>query len=165
MSSSSPPCQGMVTYWSPLSGFGFVRSEEMPGRFTIYRDSFPGHVDEVNLIRRMVRFKMEDMSGDVLEKFELVTTRERTWSERVQDCNGTEKFVVDADPFWYDTTEEEDLMMKRIKSLAVAVLHTAVHTVHLHESKQQDATNSSLVYIVHGDPIFFPTNPIFFPSI
>ena len=30
----------------------------------------------------------------------------------------------------------EDLMMKRIKSLAVAVLHTAIHTVRLHEASQ-----------------------------
>ena len=27
-------------------------------------------------------------------------------------------------------------MMARIKSLAVAVLHTAIHTVHLHEARQ-----------------------------
>ena len=30
----------------------------------------------------------------------------------------------------------EQLMLARIKSLAVTVLHSAVHTVHLHDSKQ-----------------------------
>jgi len=35
-----------------------------------------------------------------------------------------------------ETLVTEDLMMKRIKGLAVAVLHAAVHTVHLHEAKQ-----------------------------
>ena len=35
-----------------------------------------------------------------------------------------------------DALNTEDLMMKRIKSLAVAVLHTAIHTVRLHEAAQ-----------------------------
>ena len=35
-----------------------------------------------------------------------------------------------------ETLVTEELMMKRIKGLAVAVLHAAVHTVHLHEAKQ-----------------------------
>ena len=35
-----------------------------------------------------------------------------------------------------DSLNTEQLMMARIKSLAVAVLHTAIHTVHLHEARQ-----------------------------
>ena len=50
-----------------------------------------------------------------------------------------------------DTLNTEDLMMKRIKSLAVAVLHTAVHTVHLHESKQlPDETCKTFTARVRG---------------
>ena len=32
--------------------------------------------------------------------------------------------------------DTEDKMMRRIKSLAVSVLHAAVHTVHLQEAEQ-----------------------------
>ena len=53
---------------------------------TIYRDSFMwGMVEEVSLERRMVRFKIEDSTTDVIRNAELVPVRERTWSERVQE--------------------------------------------------------------------------------
>merc|ERR1719233_1349446 len=40
----------------------------------------------------MVRFNVEDISGDVLTKFEFIPTRERerTWSERVQESPAAE---------------------------------------------------------------------------
>ena len=47
---------------------------------TIYRDSFlGGMVDEVSMERRMVRFKIEDSTTDVISNVELVPVRERTW--------------------------------------------------------------------------------------
>ena len=35
-----------------------------------------------------------------------------------------------------DSLNTDQLMMARTKSLAIAVLHTAIHTVHLHEARQ-----------------------------
>ena len=79
---------GTVTYWSCVAGYGFVRSPQVAGRMTIYRDSFlGGKVEEVSLERRMVIFKIEDSTTDVIRKVELVPVRERTWSERVQDSD------------------------------------------------------------------------------
>ena len=50
-----------------------------------------------------------------------------------------------------DSLNTEQLMLQRIKSLAVAVLHTAVHTVHLHESKQlPDETCKTFAARVRG---------------
>ena len=50
-----------------------------------------------------------------------------------------------------DSLNTEKLMLQRIKSLAVAVLHTAVHTVHLHESKQlPDETCKTFAARVRG---------------
>ena len=55
---------------------------------TIYRDSFlGGMVDEVSMERRMVRFKIEDSTTDVISNVELVPVRERSWSERVHDSD------------------------------------------------------------------------------
>ena len=59
---------------------------------TIYRDNFlGGMVDEVSLERRMVRFRIEDISTDVLRNVEVLPIRERTWSERVQDSDVAER--------------------------------------------------------------------------
>ena len=43
-----------------------------------------------------------------------------------------------------DALNTEDLMMKRIKSLAVAMLHKAVHTARLHKAAQGVRTNVCL---------------------
>ena len=50
-----------------------------------------------------------------------------------------------------DSLNTEQLMMARIKSLAVAVLHTAIHTVHLHEARQiPDETTKAFAARVRG---------------
>ena len=88
----SSPYNGKVTYWSCVLGYGFVRSEQLPGRLTVYRDSFMGEkVGEDSLEGRMVRFKLqEDPSSrmEVIKNVELMSIRERTWSEMVQECEG-----------------------------------------------------------------------------
>ena len=57
---------GRVTYWSCVAGYGFVRSSQVAGRMTIYRDSFMGgRVEKVSLGWMRVRFKMEDTTADV----------------------------------------------------------------------------------------------------
>ena len=95
---------GFVTLWSPVSGYGFVRSDQALGRLTIYRGSFLGKIDEVNLVRRMVRFNVKDIKGDVLTKLEIIPGRERTWSERVQDSSAD---VTEVDSIKEQETKED----------------------------------------------------------
>jgi hypothetical protein len=60
MSTISSSHTGRVTYWSCVAGYGFVRSSQVAGRMTIYRDSLIGvMVEEVSLARRMVRFRLK----------------------------------------------------------------------------------------------------------
>ena len=60
MSTISSSHTGIVTYWSCVAGYGFVRSSQVAGRMTIYRDSLMGvMVEEVSLARRMVRFRLK----------------------------------------------------------------------------------------------------------
>ena len=50
-----------------------------------------------------------------------------------------------------DTLTTEPLMIARIKSLAVTVLHSAVHTIHLHEAKQtKDESTKAFAARVQG---------------
>ena len=80
MPTTSPSLSGTVTYWSCMSGYGFIRSNQVAGRITIYLNSFlGGMVDAVSLERRMVAFKMEDYTSDIIKNVELVPVRERTW--------------------------------------------------------------------------------------
>ena len=37
----------------------------------------------------------------------------------------------------FDNLNTEELMLQRIKSMAVSELHAAVHTVYIHEAKRQ----------------------------
>ena len=85
---------GIVTLWSPGSGYGFVRSDQALGRLTIYRGSFLGKIDEVNLVRRMVRFNVKDIKGDVLTKLEIIPGRERTWSVFWQNSKSPNKSTL-----------------------------------------------------------------------
>ena len=77
---------------------------------TIYRDSFMwGMVEEVSLERRMVRFKIEDSTTDVIRNAELVPVRERTWSERVQDSDvGREEVKEEEDDASHKAVAEID---------------------------------------------------------
>ena len=81
---------------------------------TIYRDSFMwGMVEEVSLERRMVRFKIEDSTTDVIRNAELVPVRERTWSERVKDSDvGREEVKEEEDDASHKAVAEIDPAVK-----------------------------------------------------
>ena len=75
----------------------------------------------------------------------------QTLVDELWSCMSSDLKKLAFDQGSIDSLNTEDLMMARIKSLAVAVLHTAIHTVHLHEAKQiSDETTKAFAARVRG---------------
>ena len=75
----------------------------------------------------------------------------QTLVDELWSCMSSDLKKLAFDQGSIDSLNTEDLMMARIKSLAVAVLHTAIHTVHLHEAKQisDETTKAFATQAVH----------------
>ena len=75
----------------------------------------------------------------------------QTMVDELWSCMSSDLKKLAFDQGGVDSLNTEDLMMTRIKTLAVAVLHTAIHTVHLQEAQQiSDESTKAFAARVRG---------------